>query len=140
VQLGAFADNARDLNADSNNSYSLDGRVVFSPEVGGGRLHLGASAHYRDLNDSSPTVRYRARPFVHTTVLRLVDTGNITATGERNFGAELAYVHGPFHATAEGHSGLGALAGEGLQPRSRAPGQNHRESLGRHGSLFALKT
>jgi phosphate-selective porin OprO/OprP len=104
VQLGAFADNARDLNADSNNSYSLDGRVVFSPEVGGGRLHLGASAHYRDLNDASPTVRYRARPFFHTTDLRLVDTGDITATGERNFGAELAYVHGPFHATAEGHS------------------------------------
>jgi len=103
VQVGAFADNAEDLIDDSNNSYSLDGRVVFSPEVGGGRLHLGGSAHYRDLNDASPTVRYRARPFVHTTDVRLVDTGDITATGERNFGAELAYVRGPFHATAEGH-------------------------------------
>ena len=104
VQLGAFTDNAADLTADTDNSYSLDGRVVLSPEVGGGRLHLGASAHYRELNDASPTVRYRARPFFHTTDLRLVDTGNITATGERNFGAELAYIHGPFHATAEGHS------------------------------------
>ena len=103
VQLGAFADNAADLGDDGNNSYSLDGRVVFSPDVGGGTLHVGGSAHYRDLNDASATVRYRARPFVHTTDVRLVDTGNFSASGERNFGAELAYVHGPFHATAEGH-------------------------------------
>jgi len=103
VQAGAFADNAADLTDDGNNSYSLDGRVVFSPELGRGRLHLGGSAHYRDLNDASPTVRYRARPFFHTTDVRLVDTGAITATGERNFGAELAYVLGPFHATAEAH-------------------------------------
>ena len=102
VQAGVFTDNAKDLNSDTDNSYSLDGRVVFAPELGGGRLHLGGSAHYRDLNDASPTVRYRARPFVHTTDVRLVDTGDITASGERNFGAELAYVYGPFHATAEG--------------------------------------
>ncbi|HEY6815601.1 MAG TPA: porin, partial [Croceibacterium sp.] len=69
VQAGAFTDNAEDLIDDANNSYSLDGRVVFSPELGGGRLHLGGSAHYRDLNDASPTVRYRARPFVHTTAV-----------------------------------------------------------------------
>ena len=55
VQAGVFADNARDLLDGANNSYSLDGRMVFSPELGAGRLHLGASAHYRDLNDSSPT-------------------------------------------------------------------------------------
>jgi phosphate-selective porin OprO/OprP len=103
VQLGAFADNAADLNADRNNSYSLDGRVVFSPEVGGGVLHLGGSAHFRDFNDAANTARYRARPFVHTTDVRLVDTGQFSATGERSFGAELAYVDGPFHATLEGH-------------------------------------
>src|SRR5690606_18338352 len=34
VQLGAFSDNAEDLNADGNNSFSLDGRVVYSPKVG----------------------------------------------------------------------------------------------------------
>jgi phosphate-selective porin OprO/OprP len=103
VQAGAFADNAGDLVDDGNNSYSLDGRLVFTRSVGDGRLHIGGSAHYRDLNDASPTVRYRARPFFHTTDVRLVDTGAITATGERNFGAELAYVQGPFHATAEAH-------------------------------------
>lgn len=103
VQVGAFADNANDLLDDGNNSYSFDGRVVFSPEVAGGRLHLGGSAHYRDLNDASRTVRYRARPFFHTTDVRLVDTGDIAATGERNFGGEFAYIRGAFHATAEAH-------------------------------------
>lgn len=103
VQLGVFADNAADLNADRNNSNSVDGRVVFSPEVAGGTLHLGGSAHFRDFNDATNTSRYRARPFVHTTDVRLVDTGLFSASGERSFGAELAYVAGPFHATAEGH-------------------------------------
>jgi phosphate-selective porin OprO/OprP len=103
AQLGLFADNAADLNADRNNSYSLDGRLVFSPNVAGGVVHVGASAHFRDFNDAANTARYRARPFVHTTDVRLVDTGLFSATGERSFGAELAYVKGPFHATLEGH-------------------------------------
>jgi phosphate-selective porin OprO/OprP len=103
IQLGAFTDNAADLALDSNNSNSLDGRVVFSPEVAGGVLHLGASAHFRDLNDATNTVRYRARPFVHTTDLRLVDTRSLPAHGERSFGAEFAYIKGPLHVTAEGH-------------------------------------
>ena len=103
VQLGAFADNAADLNADTDNSYSVDGRVVFAPKLGGGQLHIGGSAHLRELNDAGTTVRYRARPFFHTTDLRLVDTRAFSATGERNFGLELAYLQGPFHVTLEGH-------------------------------------
>jgi len=103
VQLGVFADNAGDLNADTNNSYSLDGRFVFMPKLGEGQLHIGGSAHMRELNDAAATVRYRARPFFHTTDLRLVDTRAFTATGERNFGLELAYINGPFHVTLEGH-------------------------------------
>lgn len=103
VQLGAFADGAADLNSDRNNSFSVDGRVVFSPKLGGGTLHLGGSAHLREFNDLTSVARYRARPFVHTTDVRLVDTGLFSATGERNYGAELAYVAGPFHATVEGH-------------------------------------
>lgn len=103
VQLGAFTANAEDLNSDGNNSYSFDGRIVYAPKIGEGRLHIGGSAHFRDLNDATTSVRYRARPFFHTTDVRLVDTGNIPATGERSFGGELAYVQGPFHATIEGH-------------------------------------
>ena len=103
VQGGVFTDNAADLNADTNNSYGFDGRVVFMPKLAGGQLHLGGSVHLRDFNDAQATTRYRARPFVHTTDLRLVNTGNIAATGETSYGAELAYVRGRFHATAESH-------------------------------------
>lgn len=103
VQLGAFTDNAADLNSDRNNSYSVDGRVVLNPKIGSGTLHIGGSAHFRDFNDATNVARYRARPFVHTTDVRLVDTGLFSATGERSFGGELAYIAGPFHATVEGH-------------------------------------
>jgi phosphate-selective porin OprO/OprP len=103
IQAGVFADDPDSLNDDGNNSYSLDGRIAFSPAVGGGRLHIGGSAHYRDINDGADVVRYRARPFLHVTDVRLVDTGQFSASGERNFGAELAYIRGPFHATAEAH-------------------------------------
>ncbi len=101
VQAGVFTDNAADLNADRNNSYGLDGRIVFMPKLGKGQLHLGASAHYREFNDAATTTRYRARPFVHTTDVRLIDTGAFSASGERAFGAEFAYINGRFHATAE---------------------------------------
>ena len=101
VQGGVFSDNAADLNADSNNSYSFDGRVVFMPRLAGGQLHIGGSLHTRTFNDAQTSTRYRARPFVHTTDVRLINTGNIGATGETGYGAELAYIAGRFHATAE---------------------------------------
>ena len=103
VQAGAFTVHTADLDADDD-SYGFDGRVVFSPQVGPGELHIGGSAHLRELRgDDAGTVRYRARPFAHTTDTRLVDTGSIAASGEQSFGAELAYITGPFHATLEGH-------------------------------------
>jgi phosphate-selective porin OprO and OprP len=103
LQGGVFSDNAADLNADTNNSYSFDGRVVFMPKLGKTQLHFGASGHVRDFNDVSATTRYRARPFVHTTDTRLIDTKAFSATGERSFGLEAAAINGPFHATVEGH-------------------------------------
>jgi phosphate-selective porin OprO/OprP len=103
VQGGVFTDNAADLNSDKNNSYSFDGRVIFMPTVGDGQLHIGGSMHLRDFNDQSTTTRDRARPFVHTTEVRLVDTGNIGATGENSMGLELAYANGRFHAAGENH-------------------------------------
>lgn len=103
VQGGVFTDNAADLNNDRNNSHSFDGRIVFMPKIGSGQLHVGGSLHFRDFNDQSSETRYRARPFVHTTDVRLVDTGNFSATGENSFGLELAYVDGRFHAAGESH-------------------------------------
>ena len=100
VQGGVFGDNARDL-TDSNHSVSVDGRVVFMPKFGDTQLHLGASAHYRDPNDPAATNRYRARPFVHTTDVRLVDTGLLDIASERGLGLEGAVLAGPFHAAGE---------------------------------------
>lgn len=104
VQVGAFTDDAAALNADSDNSYSLDGRVVFMPKLGDGQLHLGGSIHYRKLNDLGTSVAYSARPFVHTTDLRFVNTGTIAnAKSETGMGLEAAYIAGRFHASAEGY-------------------------------------
>lgn len=102
VQGGVFGDNARDL-TDSNHSLSVDGRVVFMPKFGDTQLHFGASAHYRDPNDPAATNRYRARPFVHTTDVRLVDTGLLDISSERGLGLEGAVLAGPFHAAGEAY-------------------------------------
>lgn len=103
MQGGAFTDNAADLNNDENNSYSLDGRAVFTPKLGSGQLHLGGSLHYRDLNDSASSVRYRVRPLIHTPDLRFIDTGNVSAVSELGYGLEAGYIQGPFHVASEAH-------------------------------------
>lgn len=101
VQGGLFADDISALTIASNNSWSLDGRLVLAPRIGATQLHFGASAHSRDFNDAASTARYRTRPFVHTTDTRLVDTNAFTASGESNFGAEFAAINGRFHAAGE---------------------------------------
>lgn len=102
VQGGVFADDPNSLGSDNNKSWSVDGRIVAMPKLAGGTLHLGGSAHLRTLNDSITEVNYRARPFVHTTDLRFVDTDDIDgATSELGLGLEAAYIRGRFHATAE---------------------------------------
>jgi len=128
VQLGVFSDDVESLD-DSNDSYSFDGRVVFNPRLGDGQLHIGASAHLRDLNDAVSTVRYRARPFSHTTDVRLIDTGDITASGERSYGLELAYTQGPFHVAVEGH-----------QMTSRRPGLPNPKFRGGYAEVGMLLT
>lgn len=99
---GVFTDDIDALTSDENNSYSFDGRLVFSPEIGDTRLHFGASAHWRDLQ-GQPGARYRQRPFVHTTDTRFIDTGTLPVTDETSFGLEAAVISGRFHAVAEGH-------------------------------------
>lgn len=100
LQGGVFGDNAADL-TDSNHSFGVDGRAVFMPKLGDTQLHLAASGHWRDPNDPAATVRYRARPFVHTTDVRLVDTGLLDVASERGLGLEGAVIAGPFHAAGE---------------------------------------
>lgn len=102
VQGGVFGDNATDLLNDANNSLSFDGRVIFMPRIGGTQLHLGASGHWRSFNDAANGARYRTRPFVHTTDVRFLDTGNILSRGERGLGLEAAALRGPLHVAGEG--------------------------------------
>lgn len=106
VQGGLFTDSIADLNegGDDNNSYGLDGRLVFAPKMGPNQLHFAGSAHYRKLNDASTSVRYRQRPAVHTTDVRFVDTGNIgSAESETGYGLEAAGIFGPFHIAGEAY-------------------------------------
>lgn len=104
VQGGVFTDDVAALNADTDNSYSFDGRAVFMPKLGSGQLHIGGSIHYRRLKDLAASVSYGPRPFVHTTDLKFVSTGTISGVeGERGLGLEAAYINGRFHATTEAY-------------------------------------
>ena len=103
VQGGVFTDDAETINDAAAKSWSVSGRVVAMPKIGDAQLHIGASANLRELNGSTTTVRYRTRPFLRTTDVRLVDTGTFAASSELGIGAELAFISGRFHAAAEHH-------------------------------------
>jgi phosphate-selective porin OprO/OprP len=114
AQAGVFTDNIEDLSnaqdavglGDENNAVSFDGRLVYAPKLGATQLHLGASAHIRDTGDDAafgPAVRYRQRPFVHTTNTRFLATPNLRVEEETSYGLEAAAISGPFHATGELH-------------------------------------
>ncbi len=99
VQAGVFTSNIDTLPDDS---WSIDGRAVFFPELGDAQLHIGGSLHYREL-ESDSSVRYRQRPLVHFTSERLINTGNIGATSEFGAGLEFAAIRGPLHFAAEAY-------------------------------------
>ena len=82
--------------------YGATGRVTWAPFGHGDlMLHLGASASYRQLNDSH-TLRYRSRPESNITNVRLVDTGVIDDSDNRTlYGLEAAGVVGPWSAQGE---------------------------------------
>ena len=105
AQAGIFTDNIEDLSEDADNAVSVDGRLVFAPELGDSRLHLGASAHWRDNGDLADIVatRYRQRPLVHSTDVRFISTPALPVEHELDYGLEAALIRGPFHAAAEAH-------------------------------------
>jgi phosphate-selective porin OprO/OprP len=103
-QAGIFTDNLDDLD-DGNNTFSVDARVFASPKVDDMQMHFGGSIHQRDLGDGFDSVRYRARPMVHSIDTRFINTNNISgAEKESSYGLEAAVISGRFHATAEMHS------------------------------------
>ncbi len=112
AQFGVFTDDISALanssdgpnGGDENNSFSIDGRLVAAPKIGGMQLHLAGSGHWRQLNRLSDAgVRYRQRPYVHSSNSRLIGTPQMRADEEFSYGAELAMVSGRWHAAAEGH-------------------------------------
>ena len=103
LSAGIFSDDLATLGSGvTANSYSLDGRLAYMPKLGKTQLHLGASLHYRELNDLTNALRYRARPAARTTDVRFVDTGQFSATAETGYGLEFAAINGPVHVAAEG--------------------------------------
>lgn len=120
AQAGVFTDNIEDLNDDADNAVSVDGRIVYAPEFDGTRLHLGASAHWRDNGDLADTTatRYRQRPLVHTTDVRFISTPALPVGEETDYGLEAALIHGPFYAAAEAHWLDAELLGPGTPNRS----------------------
>lgn len=112
LQAGLFADDIDALadsadgpdGGDENNSYGVDGRVVYAPRLGKTQLHLAASAHWRDLKRLSEAgTRYRQRPYLHTSNSRLIGTGVLDVRDEAHYGVEAAFVRGPWHGAAEAH-------------------------------------
>ncbi len=114
AQGGVFSDNIEDLAdardavglGDENDAVSFDGRIVYAPRLGKARLHLGASAHWRDNGGNAaagPATRYRQRPFVHTSNSRFLATPALRVGTETNYGVEAALIRGPLHAVAEAH-------------------------------------
>jgi phosphate-selective porin OprO/OprP len=103
LQGGLFTDNIDDLANDENNSLGVDLRAVYAPKLGKTQLHFGGSYHWRDLNDAATSVRYRQRPFTHTTDTRFIDTGSFSALSETGYGLELAAINGPFHFAGEAY-------------------------------------
>lgn len=113
AQAGVFTDDIGALSNDSdgvdggdeNNSYGLDGRLVFAPKLGDLQLHFGGSAHYRRLGRLAESeTRYRQRPYVHSTNTRLIGTPVMNVSEEDHYGVEFAAIRGRWHAAAEYHA------------------------------------
>ena len=114
IEGGVFTAHAID------NSFDNDGwigavRTVYAPKVGDGRLHLALNYQHREFqsnNGGSASVssgapstnqlaRYRARPFLQTTDVRFVDTGNFAAKGDDIVGLEAAMIFPRLYFTGE---------------------------------------
>ncbi len=104
VQGGLFTHNVEDED-DGTNSLSVDVRAFVSPKIEGKQFHFGGSVHRRDLGDTIDSLRYRARPMVHSVNTRFINTSDISdAETENGFGLEFAMVADRFHTMAEMYS------------------------------------
>ncbi len=136
-------DDAYRLEAGLFTAHSIDGsfdndgwigamRGVWAPEIGDGRLHLGASFQHREFQSNNggtastsagapstnQIARYRARPFLQTTDVRFVDTGSVAAKGDDIVGLEVAAIFKGVYFAGEAQM----LRVRGYRPGSIATG------------------
>ncbi|MBV7257744.1 hypothetical protein KCG44_13205 [Pacificimonas sp. WHA3] len=116
---GVFANDLGSLIEDGDNQWSLAARAVYAPVLGKDtQLHIGASVQHTEFADEAQTVRYRQRPGIHSTDLRLVNTDRLEAASDTLYGAEAAVLSGPLHVAGEvmfaNVDGLGAAPDAGF--------------------------
>lgn len=123
---GLFAAHSIDASVD-NDGWIGSARATYAPSLMGGFVHIGANYQHRvfqsndngvaSVSSGAPSTnqfaRYRARPFLQTTDVRMVDSGNFAATGDDIFGAELYGVFKSLHVGGEAQY---------LKARAYAPG------------------
>ncbi len=114
IDAGLFTAHSIDASVD-NDGWIGSTRVTYTPNLMGGFVHMGASYQHRvfqsndngvaSVSTGAPSTnqiaRYRARPFLQTVDVRLVDTGNFAARGDDIFGAELYGVFKSLHVGGE---------------------------------------
>lgn len=112
AQGGIFSDSIDSLanssdgpaGGDENNSFALDGRLVFTPKIGDMQLQFGGSYHWRDFQRlSEAPVQYRQRPFLHSVNSRFLATPRFASEGESHYGFELAGSRNRLFFAGEGH-------------------------------------
>jgi phosphate-selective porin OprO/OprP len=101
LSAGMFSTVINDNTNFNRTGWEASIRGTYSPPVGSGLLHLGASFHHRVNNQEALAQQYRSRPLTQITDQRFVDTGNIASKGDDSVGLELGGVFKSFHFAAE---------------------------------------
>ena len=81
--------------------WEVSTRGTYTPTVGSGFIHLGASAHIRGNTRESQGAQYRSRPLTQITDQRFVDTATLAAKGDYSLGLEVGGVFKSFHFATE---------------------------------------
>ncbi len=111
---GVFAAHSIDGSFD-NDGWIAAARSTWTPYAFNGFIHLGLNFQHREFQSNDGGVastsvgapstnqigRYRARPFLQTTDVRYVDTGNIAAKSDNIFGVEAYGVFKSLHLGGE---------------------------------------
>ena len=105
LQAGVFTDNTSDFaEPASGHSLGFDGRVVFAPKLQHAQLHFAASGHWLDPADEGSARRYRQRPLIHASPVRIIDTKTIeNIDTQLDYGLEALLISGRLHIASELH-------------------------------------